>query len=145
MRLACYETPTEVATAVKEEFGIELDRQTVARYNPDTRGCDAAREWRDLFAATRKAYIEDMAGVAIAGQAFRVRELEKLFTQAKRSRNSKLAAELLRQAAEELGGVYTNTRALTGAVATYDPAKCTDEQLRRIAAGESPAVVLARG
>lgn len=114
VRLACFETPTEVAAAVKEEFGLEVERQLVARYNPEARGSETAKEWRLLFAETRRAYIEDLAGVAIAGQAFRVRELEKLYTQAKRSRNSKLAAEILRQAAEELGGVYTNTRALTG-------------------------------
>lgn len=110
LSLACYETPTEVARAVKERFGIEIDRQLAAHYS----GPEAAKEWQDLYAATRKHYLEDTASVAIAQQGFRLRELEKIHGRAKTRGADKMAADILKQAAEEVGGVYTNVRALNG-------------------------------
>lgn len=108
--LACYETPSEVAKAVKERWGIEIDRQLAAHYS----GPEAAKEWKDLFAVTREHYLNDTASVAIAKQGFRLRELEKLHSRAKGRGADKLASEFLKQAAEEVGGAYTNVRALNG-------------------------------
>jgi hypothetical protein len=108
--LACFETPTEVVNAVKERFGIEMDRQSVAHYS----GVEAAKQWKAIFAETRKAYLEQEADCAIAQRPFRLRELEKLYQRAKRRGNDKQAADFLKQAAEEVGGSFTNTRAFTG-------------------------------
>ena len=110
LQLACFDTPTEVAKQVKERFDISIERQQVYHYQTE----NAAKEWRDLYAATREAYIKDTAASAIAQQGFRVRELEKLFLRAKARGADKLASEFLRQAAEEMGGVYTNARIFNG-------------------------------
>ena len=32
--LACFETPQQVADAVKQEYGIEIDRRQCAAYDP---------------------------------------------------------------------------------------------------------------
>lgn len=114
VRLACFETPTEVAVAVKEEFGIELDRRTVAHYSPERAGADTGKAWRRLFDETRRTYLEDLSSVFIAQQNYRLRQLQKLFDRAKARGADKLAADYLRQAAEEVGGAFTNARALTG-------------------------------
>lgn len=112
VRLACFETPTEVAAAVNETFGLTLDRRNISHYHPEYAGADLAKEWRGLFAATRKAYLEETADIPVAQQAFRLRQLQSLYDRAKLRGNDKLAAEHLRQAAEEVGEVYTNSRRL---------------------------------
>ena len=108
LKLACFETPTEVAAAVKEEFGLELSKQAVAHYA----SVEAAEKWKLLYAEARKRYIEDTAEVEVAHQGFRLRELGKLYQRAKKRSADKMAAEFLRQAAEEVGGSYTNRRTL---------------------------------
>lgn len=108
--MACYETPTEVAKAVKERFNVEIDRQ-LAGYYAST---EAAKQWQELFAVTREHYLHDTASVGIAQQGFRLREIEKLYARAKTRGADKLAADFLKQAAEEVGGVYTNVRSLSG-------------------------------
>jgi hypothetical protein len=54
MALACYDTPSAVAAAVKEEFGVVISRQAVQAYDPTkVAGKDVAKPWRDLFKTTR--------------------------------------------------------------------------------------------
>lgn len=110
--LACFRTPSEVAEAVKEEFGVEVPREQVRNYNPLQ--VDVAAKWRALFVETRERFLADIAEIGIAHQSFRLRELLDLYQQAKRSRNAMLAASLLEQAAKERGGMFTNRRELTG-------------------------------
>lgn len=142
--LACFRTPSEVSEDVKEEFGVEIGREHVRRYNPQQ--CDdVAKKWCVLFEATRKRFIAETAEIPISHQAFRLRELLDLYRQAKRSRNAVLAASLLEQAAKEGGGAFTNHRVLRGAVATGDLSSVSDEQLDRLIAGEDPEVVFGRG
>lgn len=110
--LACFKTPSEVAEAVKEEFGIEVPREQVRNYNPLQ--VEVAEKWRALFAETRERFLADVAEIGIAHQSFRLRELLDLYHNAKRSRNAMLAASLLEQAAKERGGMYTNRREVSG-------------------------------
>src|SRR5215471_4195998 len=113
--LACYRTPSEVSDLVKAEFrGLEIDRRQVQFYDP-TKGGDGkrlAKEWRDLFAATRKTYLEDIASIGIAQQAHRLRMLDEMARDAKQKKNYQLAAQLIEQAAKETGGSFTNRRKL---------------------------------
>lgn len=53
--LACYDTPTQVAESVKEDFGIEVTRQQIASYDPTKAASknNLAKKWRDLFADNR--------------------------------------------------------------------------------------------
>ncbi|WP_454691142.1 DUF2280 domain-containing protein [Achromobacter aloeverae] len=114
--LACYDSPTEVSEAVKEEFGIEVERSHVAAYDPTkVAGRGLAKKWRDLFFATRERFRKEVAEIPIADQAYRLRNLGRLYTRAARTGNAALAAQLLEQAAREVGGAFTNRREHTGA------------------------------
>jgi hypothetical protein len=111
-QLACFATPSEVAVSVAEHFGVTIDRRQVRKYNPQQ--VRVAEKWQQIFVATRKAFLEDAGAHAVAHQAFRLRELLDLYRRAKKQGNTKLAADLLRQAAEEVGGSFTNRRELSG-------------------------------
>ncbi|QXX79000.1 DUF2280 domain-containing protein [Alcaligenes faecalis] len=113
--LACYDTPSQVAEAVKEEFGIEITRQQAASYDPTkTMGKTLAKKWRDLFDETRTRFRREVAEIPIADQAFRLRQLHRMANEAMRRKNIVLAASLMEQAAKEMGGMFTNKRELSG-------------------------------
>lgn len=125
-RLACFDKPTDVVEAVKEEFGVTIARQQVELYDPAKR-CKTAK-WIALHADVRKAFTEQRTGQAITHRSWRQRELEDMARKAKRSKNYKLAADLLRQAAEEEGEIYVNHRAKSPA------AESEDERVQRMRA-----------
>lgn len=113
--LARFESPTHVQKAVKEEFGLDITRQHVARYDPTkVAGHDLSKDLSALFHETRKHYREHVEEIPIANQAFRLASLNRLHTNAAEKNNGPLAAQLLEQAAKEIGGAYTNTRKLEG-------------------------------
>lgn len=113
--VACYDTPSQVAEAVKEEFGVSIERQQVASYDPSKRtGRDLGKKWRDLFEATRKKFLDDASDIPISQQTFRLRALQRMFAKAESQKNVALAAQLLEQASKEIGGAFTNRRELTG-------------------------------
>lgn len=109
--LACFDTPSEVAQQVKEVYGLELARQTVHYYDP-TKGVKPAEKWCALFDATRKAFLEDVAGIAIAQRSYRLSRLDRMARAAESVKNFALAAQLHEQAAKEMGGSFTNHRQL---------------------------------
>lgn len=109
-RLAMFDTPQQVADAVKEEFKVEITRQGVQFYDP-TVGPRPGKEWIARFEATRAAFLTGKASLAITHRAWRQRELEDMARRAKKNRNYKLAAELLEQAAKEDGEMFVNHRA----------------------------------
>jgi len=111
-QLACFRSPSEVCDLVKEEFGIEIDRQQVRNYNPLQ--VEVAAKWQALFDATRKKFLETQAEIGIAQQSYRLQELQEWYWWAKRKKNAGLAREILEQAAKESGGGFTNRRELTG-------------------------------
>lgn len=137
--LACFDTPTQVANAVKEEFGLEITRMQVSTYDPTKfMGRNLSKKWREIFDATRKAFLKDQATIPIANQNFRLRALDRLYQNAASRGNAALAAQLLEQAAKESGGSFTNRREMTGKDGTplipTNPQEMTDEQLAAIAA-----------
>ena len=114
--LACWDTPSQVAEAVKEEFGVDVPRVQVAQYDPTkVAGQKLAKKWVDLFEATRKRFREEVAEIPIADQAFRLRSLGKIYDRHIRRGNVVGAAAVLEQAAKEAGGAFTNRREHTGA------------------------------
>lgn len=118
--LACWDTPTQVAQAVKEEFGVEITRQHVANYDPTkAAGRDLSKELKTLFAETRAKFKATIDDIPIANQAFRLRVIERLARQAEQQGNKALVAQLVEQAAKEVGGAYTNKRQIEGG----DPSK----------------------
>lgn len=107
--LACFDTPSQVSASVREEFGIEVSRQQCEAHDPTKRaGRDLAKRWVTLFHDTRKRFREETAEIPIANRAYRLRALGRLVEKAEGMRNLALTAQLLEQAAKEVGDVYVN-------------------------------------
>ena len=107
--LACFDTPSQVAEAVKDEFGLVIPRQQVALYDPTkATGKNLANKWRHLFEATRDEWRKGVTEVPIANRVFRLRALDRMAVKAERMRNLPLAVQIHKQAAQEVGDVYVN-------------------------------------
>jgi hypothetical protein len=108
-RLACFDTPQQVASAVKEVFGIELPRQAMEMYDPNkVAGKDLSQKLTKIFNETREQFINDTSDIPISHKAYRLRALQRMATKAEEKGNSVLAAQLHEQAAKEMGEAYTN-------------------------------------
>ncbi|MEO3355763.1 DUF2280 domain-containing protein [Acinetobacter haemolyticus] len=134
--LAVFNTPQETVVLVKEEFNTDVTRQQVETYDPTKRaGKDLSAEFRAEFDATRNDFLAKPETIPIANLAVRLQRLENQYQ--KHSRNRVAALNILKQAAEDIGGKYTNKTELTGAGGgplqsenvTYVAA--TDEQVRQ--------------
>jgi hypothetical protein len=113
--LACFDTPSQVAEAVRLEFGIETTRQNVEKYDPTkVSGKALALKWRTLFHAMRASFVNDTTQIAIAHRSTRLRALQRMAAKAEDAGKLTLAASLHKQAAEEMGNAYTNRREFTG-------------------------------
>lgn len=113
--IACFDSPDVVSKAVKAEFGVVISRQAVEVYDPTKKaGAKLSQRFRILFEETRKTFLEDTSKIAISHRAVRLRALQRMAEKAEGQGNMVLASSLLKQAAEEVGGAYTNRRELTG-------------------------------
>lgn len=107
--LACFDTPSQVAAAVRDEFAIEVTRQQCEAHDPTKRaGRDLAKKWVVLFNDTRKRFREETAEIPIANRAFRLRAMNRFVEKAETMKNIGLAMQILEQAAKEVGDVYVN-------------------------------------
>jgi hypothetical protein len=114
-RLACWDTPSAVAKAVKEEFDHDISRQAVEAYDPTkVQGKALSEKWRSVFEEARRLYLATTSDIAIAQQTFRLRALERRLAHLELHQPSNTLAILsvLEQAAKEMGGAYTNNRNL---------------------------------
>ena len=134
--LAVFNTPQETVLLVKEEFDLEVSRQQVETYDPTKRaGKDLSTELKDEFELTRKDFLDTPQNIPIANLSVRLQRLENQYQ--KHGKNRVAALSILKQAAEDVGGTYTNKTELTGAGGgplqseniTYVTA--TDEQVRQ--------------
>ncbi len=111
--LACFETPTEVSKAVKEEFDLEISRMQVQKYDPTkVVGQEMSKELRALFYATREKFKNEIETIPIANQAFRLKAMDKIYQS--NPRNPMIQLQVMEQTAKEVGGAFTNTRRLAG-------------------------------
>jgi hypothetical protein len=122
---ARFEGPAAAVRLLKELYGVEISIQLACHYQPST-GVNLAPKWLKLFEETRAAFVANLDDIAVNHKAVRMRKLERYIQAAEDGKRFGLAAQLLRQAAEEAGGVLTNRRELTGAgggplVTTYQP------------------------
>lgn len=123
--LACYDTPSQVAEAVKQEFGMEITRQQCALYDPEKYVArNLSAKWKALFTATRKKFIDEVSRIPIANRAYRVRGLGRMAMRAENAKNLALAAQLYEQAAKEVGDIYVNRR--------VEPDKSLDDEIKRL-------------
>jgi len=104
-RIACYETPSRIAAAVRVNFGIDIDRRQVFEYNP-AGSRPPAQRWIDLHAATRARFLSEVAEIGIAQKTIRLRMLDRFAQMAEESNRNEKAAKFLEQAARECGGFY---------------------------------------
>ncbi|TCB58643.1 DUF2280 domain-containing protein [Acinetobacter terrae] len=104
--LACFDTPQQVADAVKQRFGIEIERQQCENYDPTKfGGRNLSKKLKELFERTRKDFKENVEDIAIANKAFRLRELQKMYEDS--GRNKRAKQNLLKQAYQETDGRIT--------------------------------------
>jgi len=107
--LACFDTPSHVSQAVKQEFDVDVTRQQVEQHDPTKRaGAHLAVKWQTLFHDTRKRFREETAEIPIANRAFRLRAMNRFVEKAETMKNIGLAMQILEQAAKETGDIYVN-------------------------------------
>lgn len=112
--LAVFNTPTETAAAVKEEFGIVVDRQKCQAYDPTKRaGKDLSAELKAEFETTRKQFVESPQNIPVANLTYRLQRMQRIVDDA--GKNSVLVLKALEQAAKDVGGDFTNRQEVTGA------------------------------
>jgi hypothetical protein len=105
--LAVFNTPTETANAVQEEFGIKVTPQKCEAYDPTKRtGKDLSKEFVDEFNETRKQFKENLENIPIANKVYRLQKMQNIINA--NSKNSMLVLTALEQAAKEVGGAFTN-------------------------------------
>ena len=109
--LACYDSPQQVSEAVHLEFGLDVPRQQVAKYDPTKfNGKGLSKKWRDVFEASRAEWRKGVTEVPIANRVFRLRVLDRLAAKAERMKNLGMTLQVLEQAAKEVGDSYVNRR-----------------------------------
>jgi hypothetical protein len=114
-QLAMFKTPQEVADLVKENYGLEVKRQNIFIYHPDQG--KVSQKLKAIFSSTRKQFLETVSDIPIANQAYRIDKLQHMLdVQLRKGEriNSMLVMNILEQAAKEVGGMFTNTRQITG-------------------------------
>ena len=103
IELACFDTPAQVATTVKQRFGLAVSRQRIEAYHPERRaGAKLGVKWRAVFYDTRARLLAELDDVPIACQAYRLRVLERVAAKAESMGNLPLAARIIDQAAKEM-------------------------------------------
>lgn len=107
--VACFDTPSQVVESVLKEFGIQITRQQVEQNDPTKiSGKGLAQKWVDLFNRTRDRFLNEISDIPIANKAYRLRVLQRMSTTAEGMKNLGMTAQLLEQAAKEVGDAYTN-------------------------------------
>ncbi|NNH86237.1 MULTISPECIES: DUF2280 domain-containing protein [Acinetobacter Taxon 24] len=138
--LACFETPQQVADAVMQRFGIEIDRRQCENYDPTKfAGRNLSKKLKDLFEQSRNDFRKNIEDIAIANKAFRLRELQNMYEDS--GKNKRAKQNLLKQAFQETDGRVTKQE-ITGKDGgpiqqeTKNPPQYTPEQLAGMTAQE---------
>lgn len=107
--LACFDTPSQVVEAVKKEFGLTITRQQVESHDPTkANGKGLAQKWVEMFNAIRGRFQNEISDIPIANKAYRLRALDRMATKTEGMKNFAMTAQLIEQAAKEVGDAYTN-------------------------------------
>lgn len=107
--LACFDTLAMVAEAVQKEFGIKVTHQQVESHDPTkVSGKGLAKKWVELFTVTRERFQNEISNIPIANKSYRLRVLDRMATATEKQKNFGMTAQLMEQAAKEVGDAYTN-------------------------------------
>ncbi len=111
--LACRDTPQEVVTLVKQEYGIEVTRSQCQNYDPTKySGRNLSKKFVELFYETRKKFDEGLIDIPIANKHFRLKQYQKQLE--RNTKNTVMSLKILEQAAKDVGGQFTNRQEITG-------------------------------
>ena len=103
VRLACYDSPRAIVKSLKEDFGIEVTRKGLERYNPTLfAGRACAEQWATLFYETRRKLVEGRADIGAAHKMVRIRWLDQMARRKIADEDTAEARALLKQAAGEM-------------------------------------------
>jgi hypothetical protein len=94
---------SDVYAIIQTEFGLTVDKRTLASYNPENRECRIGRNLRAFYDAQRKLYTEEAGRVAVSHQAHRLRLIERLIDKATTAKEFNAAIKGLELAAKEMG------------------------------------------
>lgn len=112
--LACFDSPSQVATAVKDGFGVVVSRQQVETHDPTRKSSKGlAKRWVTLFEDTRAGFRSEVVKEPIANRSMRLRALGRMLEEAEARGHIVMAMKLMEQAAKECGDIYTSRRART--------------------------------
>ena len=101
--LACFETPQQVADAVKQEFKIEIERQQVAAYDPTKpTGKNLSKKLKELFFKTRNDFKVNIYDIPLANKSVRLKELQKMYEDW--GKNKIMKQNLIKQIKDEMHG-----------------------------------------
>lgn len=107
--LACYDTLSIVVDAIQKDYGIKVTPQQVESHDPTkVSGKGLAKKWVNLFNHTRDRFLNEISDIPIANKAYRLRVLQRMSTTAEGMKNLGMTAQLLEQAAKEVGDAYSN-------------------------------------
>lgn len=132
--LACRDTPQEVSDLVAQEFnGLKVDRKQIQSYDPTkSAGKNLSKKLSDLFHETRKKFDEGLIDIPITNKYYRLKHYQKQLE--RNQRNVVMSLAILRQAAEDLGGKFTNRQELTGKDGTALFENVSDDDLDQMIA-----------
>lgn len=112
-QLARFEPLKVVQEMLKERFGLTVSHQQVSNYDPSTvNGERMSPELKAVFDAEREKFRKDIDAIPIANKAVRLAMLQRAALEAQKAGNRNQMAALVKQAAEEVGEVYTNKRSM---------------------------------
>ena len=102
---------------VKERFGINVSPQATEGYDPTKSiGRNLSRQHRELFYEERERFTRRIDAIPIAHAAYRVGKLQQYVELAENAGEIGLAMAALKQAAQDLGGQFTNNISVRGTV-----------------------------
>lgn len=111
--LACRDTPQEVAEQVLQEFGVKVDRKQCQSYDPTkAAGKNLSKKFIELFNKTRADFDAGLIDIPIAQKYYRLKQYQKHLE--KNARNTVISLNIMKQAAQDLGGQFTNRQEITG-------------------------------
>lgn len=112
-QLGRFESARSVIDMVKERFGLTLTHQQISNYDPATKsGERLSPELKAIFESEREKFRKDIDAIPIANKAVRLAMLQRAALEAQKVGNRNQMAALVKQAAEEVGEVYTNKRSM---------------------------------
>ena len=131
---ARFEGTGEVCQSFREKYDVELPTTRALQYNPISVSFMGSKKWRELFDRAREHFINNVQDIGITNKTVRLQRLEKLCVSAISRKNTKLACEILEQAAKEMGEVFTNKREIKSDVRSLTATMTTDELRNEILA-----------